>query len=99
MPASNAKSASRSDKTNSKTEELRCQASICSDLVGKIYKAAFYPEAWAAVLSETAELLSSVRVFIVLHDERSKSKRVSRAYGVDAAFGAALEVKLAQDAH
>lgn len=98
MPASYANTASRSGKTTSKIEKRGSEVSLSPALVRQIYQAAFYPEAWAAVLSETAKLLNSTKAFFVLHDEQSDTRRVYQAHGVDATFAAALEGKLAQDA-
>ena len=98
MPASYAKTASRSGKTTTKTEKSGSEGSLSSALVRQIYQAAFYPETWAAVLSEAAGLLDSTKVFFVFHDEQSDTRQVYQSHGVDAAFAAALEGKLAQDA-
>ena len=98
MPALYANTASRSGKTTPKIVKRGSEVSLPPAIVGQIYQAAFYPEAWTAVLSDTAALLDSTKAFFVLHDEQSDTRQVFQSHGVDAAFAAALEGRLAQDA-
>lgn len=98
MPALYANTASRSGKTTSKIERCGSEVSLSPALVRQIYQAAFYPEAWSEVLSQAAGLLDSTKAFFILNDEQSDTRQVYQSCGVDAAFAAALEGKLAQDA-
>lgn len=104
MPAMQAKTASRPGKTTSKTEKSRRQDKaltqdrvLTSAFIGQIYRAVFFPELWPTVLAETAAFLNSTKALFVFVDERSNTRHVYHAHGVDPAFVATLEGKLAQD--
>ncbi|MDJ0945176.1 MAG: helix-turn-helix transcriptional regulator [Kiloniellales bacterium] len=97
MPALPAKTASRPGKTTPKAEKTRDESALSSVLIGEIYKAAFFPDLWAAVLSGTTALLDSTKALLFFYDAKANTRRVHKAHGVEPTFISTFEGKLAQD--
>ncbi len=102
MPALTAKTASRSGKStsrtpSSRTPEKRDASALSSALIGEIYKAVFFPQLWASVLSGTTALLDSTKALLFFYDDKANARRVHKAHGVEESFISIFEGKLAQD--
>ena len=97
MPALPAKTASRSGKTTSRSPKNRDETALNSAFIGEIYKAVFFPDLWATVLSGTTALLDSTKALLFFYDAKANARRVHKAHGVEESFISIFEGKLAQD--
>ncbi len=97
MPALPAKTASRSGKTTSRPPKSRDETALNSAFIGEIYKAVFFPDLWATVLSGTTALLDSTKALLFFYDAKANARRVHKAHGVEEGFISTFEGKLAQD--
>ena len=97
MPALQAKTASRSGKTKSRSPKNRDESALNSAFIGEIYKAAFFPDLWATVLSGTTALLDSTKALLFFYDAKANARHVHKAHGVEHSFISTFEGKLAQD--